>query len=106
MDELKILLEMVANLPQMAIWVIVALFAYKVVVIGSVYGVIRLAIVKAHDWLVKPREMRIGSKAISQDVAEALQVQIQRICTTTYYHMSDVEKLRRALDAEFSAKKP
>ena len=58
MDELKLLIEMVANLPQMAIWVLVAFWAYKVVVIGSIYGVIRLAIVKLHDWLTTPRFRR------------------------------------------------
>lgn len=102
MDELKILLEMVANLPQMAIWVIVALFAYKVVVIGSIFGIIRLAIIKTHDWLTKPRVFKIGSKAIDESVAEALQIQIQRICSNSYYHMSDVRRLQEALDVKFS----
>lgn len=102
MEELKILLEMVASLPEMALWVVIALFAYKVVVIGSIYGIIRLAILKIHDWLTKPRLFKIGSKAINEETAEALQVQIQRICSTGYYHMSDVHKLRDALDVKFS----
>ena len=55
MEELKMLVQMVADLPNAALWVIAALFAYKVCIVGSIYGVIRLAIVKTHDWLITPR---------------------------------------------------
>jgi len=49
MDELKLLIDMVANLPTLAVWVLVGYLAYKVVVVGSIYGVIRLLIIKGHD---------------------------------------------------------
>ena len=52
MEELKILVGMVADLPHMALWVIAAFFAYKVIIVGSVFGVIKLGINKAHDALV------------------------------------------------------
>ncbi len=35
MEELKLLIEMVADLPQMALWVLVGFFVYKVVIVGS-----------------------------------------------------------------------
>lgn len=46
MEVLKLLIEMVKDLPQMALWAIVIFFLYKVVVIGSIYGVIRFSITK------------------------------------------------------------
>ena len=41
MEELRMLIGMVEKLPALAVWVIVIFFAYKVVVVGSVYGIIR-----------------------------------------------------------------
>ena len=91
---------MVANLPTLAVRVLVGYLAYKVAVIGSIYGVIRLLIVKMHDWKTKPVVFKIGAKALDEETAEALQAQIARICSSSYYHMSDVQKLREALDAK------
>lgn len=100
MDELKLLIEMVAGLPSLAVWVLVGYLAYKVAVVGSIYGVIRLLIIKWHDWKVQPTTFRIGAKGIDEATAEALNAQIARICGTHYFHMSDVQKLREALDAK------
>ena len=102
MDELKLLIEMVAGLPSLAVWVLVGYLAYKVVVVGSIYGVIRLLIIKLHDWLTKPRvvALKIGAKPIDESTAEALNAQIARISSGHYFHMSDVQKLREALDAK------
>lgn len=57
MDELKLLIDMVAHLPQMALWVLIGFLAYKLAVIGSIYGTIRLLIVKAHDWATKRKQV-------------------------------------------------
>lgn len=106
MDELKLLIEMVAHLPSLMVWVLVGYLVYKVAVIGSVYGVIRLLIVKLHDWLTVPRQMRIGSKVTDAETGEALQVQLLRLNKIgNYIHMSDVTALSQALDAHL-AKKP
>lgn len=106
MDELKLLIDMVANLPTMAVWVLAGYLAYKVAVVGSVYGVIRLLIVKVHDWKTHPKEMKIGSKAIDEATAEALNVQIARLAGSfLHIHMSDVQKLREALDEKLKEKK-
>ena len=101
MEELKILVEMVASLPQMAIWVLVAFWFYKVVVIGSIFGVIRLAIIKIHDWLTRPKVVnhKLGERlAIDEETLLALHAQISRIASTNYIHMGDVNKLREAID--------
>ena len=56
MEELTILIEMVSELPQMALWVLIGFFIYKVVVVGSIFGVFRLLILKAHSWLTTPKK--------------------------------------------------
>ena len=100
MEELKLLIDMVANLPQMALWVQIGLLGYKVAVIGSIYGVIRLLIVKTHDWLTRPRAMTLGKLPINEETYEALNFEIKRLVRgSNYIHMSDVVKLRKAIDA-------
>lgn len=104
MDELKLLIEMVANLPALATWVLVGFLCYKITIIGSIYGVMRLFIIKLHDWLVTPKQvqMKLGMKVFDEATAEALNAQIARLNSgSTYIHMSDVQKLREAIDAKF-----
>ena len=52
MEELKILVGMVADLPDLAIAVILAFFAYKMFIVGSIYGVIKLTVQRLHDAIV------------------------------------------------------
>ena len=107
MDELKLLIEMVANLPTLAVWVLVGYLVYKVAVIGSIYGVIRLLIVKVHDWKTAPQTFKIGGKPINSEVAEELNAQIIRLgqeSSYSYYHLSDVTKLKQALDIVLAKK--
>jgi hypothetical protein len=101
MEELKLLIEMVTNLPSLAIWVLVGYLLYKISVIGSLYGLLRLLIIKGHDWLTSPRIVKfaIGAKALDESTAAALNAQILRISGSSYIHMSDVEKLRKAIDS-------
>ena len=104
MDELKLLIDMVANLPTLAVWVLVGYLVYKVAVVGSMYGVIRLLIIKAHDAMSKPRQVQVdfmvGTTSIDSVTAAGLRAQIMRLSSTgNYIHSSDVEKLRKAIDA-------
>ena len=100
MEELKLLISMVNDLPALATWVLVGYLIYKITVIGSIYGVIRLLIVKMHDVLmdrksvVKPGEI----PCIDDTVHVALIAQIRRLKTTTYIHNNDVQKLANAID--------
>jgi len=100
MDELKEIAHLIGSLPTLAVWVLVGFWCYKVVVIGSIYGVIKLAIDRLHSWKTSPqaREWRIGTATIDEGVAHALSVQISRIASTNYIHMSDIGRLRQALD--------
>lgn len=57
MEELQLLVNMVANLPSMALWVLAGFFAYKTIIIGSIYGVTRLGIIKLHDVYVNRKSV-------------------------------------------------
>jgi hypothetical protein len=128
MDELKMLIEMVSNLPSLAVWVLVGFLAYKVAVVGSVYGLLRLLIEKTHAWLVfrkqpaleiKEVELRplLDGLAIKAEIS-SLMYQIKRVAgkglniDSSYIHGASVDWLRRAIDdriakdiAEEAAKK-
>lgn len=112
MDELKTLIEMVEGLPNAALWVIAAVFVYKVVVIGSIYGVIRFAIDKLHSWAVarKTREVEykeirpmLDSMTISGEL-DHLIAQIHRLrgrgcgIRSEYIHGRSIDWLREAID--------
>ncbi len=105
MDELKLLIEMVSNLPTLAVWVLVGYLVYKVAVLGSVYGVLRLVIVKAHDWLTRPKivNWELGNMCITGPTKDLLIEQLHRLRFTSYIHESGAQILRAALD-EYEAK--
>lgn len=107
MDELKLLIGMVNDLPALAIWVLVAFYAYKVVIIGSVYGVIRLAIMKMHDWLTSPKRLDVIPQIEGFTIRAtmpALIAQLHRVRGkginggTEYIHGADIDWLREAID--------
>ena len=108
MEELQILVGMVADLPSMALWVIAFFFAYKVLILGSIFGVIKLAILKLHDWLTStPSNVSLDGMCIS-GTKSGLLAQIERVkrCTGSYVHGSDVDWLREAIDMKESADEP
>lgn len=108
MDELKEIINMIASLPHMALWVIAGFWAYKVIVIGSIYGVIRFAIDRAHSWATTDRhEYRqirpLIDKLTISGCADDLAYQIGRLKgvasrSSAYIHPSDVDWLRKAID--------
>lgn len=100
MDEIKVILDLVQKLPELGVWVIVAIYAYKVVIIGSIYGLIRLAINQTHSWLTRDKktEFVIGHKVIDATVGAALNAQLTRLGSYGYIHASDIIKLAQAID--------
>jgi hypothetical protein len=111
MEELRMLLEMVAKLPTMAVWVLLGIFAYKVVIVGSIFGVLRLLIIKMHDWLTRPpqhkyveiRPMLDGlcvSGTKDELMHELKRLRGVNVCIdSSYIHPSTVDWLREAIDA-------
>lgn len=60
MNELKEVVDLIAKLPQMALWFAIAFWVYKVTIIGSIYGVIRLVILKTHDIFMRQKTQDIA----------------------------------------------
>jgi hypothetical protein len=112
MEELKILVELLNTLPTLALWIIAAFFAYKVVCIGSMYGIVKLAINKLHDWLVRPpkaerKDISPTLRGITIDNAmEPLIDQLVRLkgkgvgIDSAYIHGASASWLREAIDAK------
>jgi hypothetical protein len=107
MDEIKQIIEMVAKLPQLAIWVLVAFWAYKVIVIGSIYGVIRFVVEKVHSWATTPKEFNVRAvldKWCIAGEADDFIAQVKRIrgkgtnIGSNYVHGCSVQWLREAID--------
>lgn len=111
MEELKMLIEMVAELPALAIWVLIGYFVYKVFIVGSVFGIIRLFIMKAHHWLTAPkvREVQLYDMLDEFTITEHIEPlveQVKRIrgietrsgFRKSYIHLSDIVWLREAID--------
>lgn len=116
MEELKALVEMVAKLPQLALWVCIGFWAYKVIVIGSIYGTLKFVVTKLHDYLVRRKvevktvEMRptIDGMCITGE-ADQLVAQLRRVAgkgvsiQSEYIHRQSVAWLREAIDAKIDA---
>ena len=116
MEELKLLIEMVANLPAMAMWVLLGFFAYKVIVVGSIYGVIRYTVEKLHSYLVTRKVEYKEIRPLLDGMCMGTQTdhlisQIRRIrgrgvnIDSEYIHEQSVEWLREAIDAKIEADK-
>lgn len=109
MEELKVLVGMVEDLPGLAIAAIVAFYVYKVAILGSLYGVVRFVTQRVHDVLITKREeikyvqVKNNKGLLPSTIEEAylpLAREMERVASDTgYIHLSDVKKLRAALDA-------
>jgi len=111
MEVLKELMEVVKDMPDMALWVLVGFAAYKLFVVGSIYGIIRLIIVKAHSIMTKEqivkKEITLDGMCITSDGTEKrLIAQIDRLRScrkdfnpaSKYIHSGDVDWLQQAID--------
>lgn len=107
MEEIELLVKLIASLPTMAIWVIAMFYAYKVIIIGSVFGVIRFGISKLHDYLTKPKvvtnDYKVGEFALNNTVGAALMHQITRLhnhkgSSSHYIHMPTIFALEKVID--------
>lgn len=101
MEELQLLVQTVAGLPTLTLWVLAGYLIYKLAILGSLYGTVRYLADKFVEWRSKPVVYKIGARAINEDVMADLANEINRISTGTYIHASDVDRLRKAINAEF-----
>jgi len=117
MDELKLLIEMVAHLPAMALWVLVGFFAYKVVIVGSIYGVIRFVAGRLFDWLQQKKAREVEYKELRPMIdgmcvvaqTDRLIAQLHRVrgkgvgIQSDYIHAASVDWLRDAIDKKIES---
>jgi len=112
MEELKLLVDLIKDLPAMAIYVLVGFFVYKTIVVGSIYGVVRLGITKLHDAIVSKKAQKeeevqhidkIDRITIAGEVDDLID-QLSRLkgvsCggDLSFIHDSDIKWLKRAID--------
>lgn len=75
MELLKEIADLLDKFPQLALWILTGLLFYKVVIIGSYFGILRLLILKGHDYLRSPKEViqkiKITDHCYSHDGADA-----------------------------------
>ena len=55
-EALREIVTIIKDLPAYAVWILAGFLFYKLTVIGSVYGVIRLGINRLFDYLMKDRK--------------------------------------------------
>lgn len=111
MEEIKEIVNLLKELPALAIWVLALFFAYKVICVGSIYGVIKFCVTKLHSYLVSPKTVRttvtIEHLAITSCYHDLL-AQLGRIKSkgthladgTGFIHRQSVDWLRCAIDAQ------
>jgi hypothetical protein len=114
LDELKEVIGMLDKLPALALWVIAGFWAYKVIVVGSIYGVVRFAIDKIHNVLVTRKAREVEYKEIRPMLdgmciraeTDRLIAQLHRLrgkglgFDSEYIHDRSVNWLREAIDAK------
>lgn len=115
MEEIKVIIDAIAGLPQIALWVLIGFWCYKVVVVGSIYGVIRFTVAKLHDayvnrHVVKHTDVSVQvNDLIIKGETDAFMVQLRRLVnmqeqrskvrtTWNYMHHYGVDILKDALD--------
>lgn len=96
----------------MALWVLAGFWVYKVVVIGSIYGLIKFIVTKLHSWLTMPKNelvnvRRMLDKHAMADCVDDLIVEIKRAkrATGNFIHDSDVAWLRDAISEKIAREK-
>lgn len=103
-EALKELVGIIKELPHIAVWILAGLLFYKVAVIGSIYGVIRLAIEKWHDYLIKPKEVIEKLSLDGIYVTGATKEEMTKLLHTlrkpgmNYVHIDDIEALQKAME--------
>ena len=53
-EALKEIVAIIEKLPHMALWILAGLLFYKVVIIGSWFGIAKLLIERTHSYLTRP----------------------------------------------------
>lgn len=101
MEELKLLIEAVAGLPTITLWVLVGYLIYKLAVIGSVYGLLRFTVEHLYKWLAKSERnalLTMRGQVISNAEGPFGRLEVELLAcrgivsgSTTYFHPADID---------------
>ncbi len=126
MEALQLLVEMVADLPEMALWVIALYFFYQLSIVGSIYGCIRFVTAKLSEVMIKRSTARqevenhrsLEGMVINKDLVPRLMGQIERIrgsdkitetylgaYSIAYINSTDITFLKSAIDDAIEKKR-
>ncbi len=114
LQELKEILGIIKDLPHMVMWVLAGLLFYKVTIVGSIYGVIKLAIEKIYLVLTKEKvvkvEYTLGGLPVNESVDVAIVQFLREIKKETagyssYFHLTDLQYLRECYDIGHAQKR-
>lgn len=108
MEEIKTLVNAVAGLPNLAVWVVLGFLLYKMSILASLYGTIRFVAQKTHGFGVakktaapivreihdKMGEIYIHSPASLQSLLSHIAVRDSPNKSPNHIHTSDVDWLR------------
>ena len=108
MEELKLLTDILKDVPNSIIWIIGFYFMLKLVYVGSLYGVLKLFINKCHEWAMAKKgegkkiiveKSEIERISITHDgTYDKILGQLKRIRSSNYIHQRGADTLRQALD--------
>ena len=103
MNQLQILIDMIADLPEFALWIVAAFFIYKVIIIGSIYGVVKLAITKLYAWAsrdkVVNRKAEVNGMCMGEEILDQILTQLRRLTGkhSAYLHAEQIHWLAEAI---------
>lgn len=99
-DELKLLLDQMKNVPDMALWIMGGFLFYKLVtylsLTGSFVYVVKMLCQTTTDWHQKPKKISYGHLIIDEKCEIELQDLIKSMRTTRFIHSSDIKHLQNA----------
>jgi len=98
------------DLPEIAVWILLGILFYKITILGSIFGIIKLAINKLHDFSTRERvvkkTMTINDKIITADNTHMVLVDFldnvialnirESTHKGSYLHRSDIDSIKDA----------
>lgn len=104
MDELRELIQLITHLPTFALWILLGFLFYKLAILGSVYGVIRLALNHLHSWATRERKVTVkgtfGGIHYEEYTGKLLEAQLKRLMgTSMFLSVENVRTLEKILDS-------
>jgi hypothetical protein len=107
-EELEALAKAIAGLPHLALYAMIGFLLYKLAVIGSVYGVIKMAIDRWHSWATHEKVITtvMNFKSVYVIFDDALEACLLSVChrpgrserKDTWLYSGDMQWLKEAID--------